>query len=67
MLRNYQAQLAIDALTNGDDRVLRRMMSVLQRPYNEQPEHEDLAGAPPGVGAQSRGVFGAVLQFLERR
>lgn len=47
VLRNYQAQLAIDALANGDDSVLKRLMTVLGRPYDEQPEHEDLAARRP--------------------
>ncbi|MBI3375665.1 MAG: YdiU family protein [Betaproteobacteria bacterium] len=47
VLRNYQAQLAIDALENGDASVLERMMTVLQRPYDEQPGHDDLAERRP--------------------
>src|SRR5262249_38747976 len=37
--RNYLAQLAIDALEKGDASVLERLMKVLARPYDEQPEH----------------------------
>jgi uncharacterized protein YdiU (UPF0061 family) len=47
VLRNYLAQLAIDALAEGDASVLERLMTVLQRPYDEQPEHEDLAARRP--------------------
>ena len=47
VLRNYQAQLAIDALAAGDDSVLLRLMKVLRRPYDEQPEHADLAARRP--------------------
>jgi len=47
VLRNYLAQLAIDGLEQGDDSFLRRLMSVLQRPYDEQPEHADLAARRP--------------------
>jgi uncharacterized protein YdiU (UPF0061 family) len=45
--RNYLAQLAIDAATQGDTSVLERLLRVLERPYDEQPEHEDLAGRRP--------------------
>jgi len=47
VLRNYLAQTAIDALAEGDASVLERLMKVLQRPYDEQPEHEDLAARRP--------------------
>lgn len=47
VLRNYQAQLAIDALEQGDASVIGRMMKVLQRPYDEQPENDDLAERRP--------------------
>ncbi len=45
--RNYLAQLAIDAAEQGDTSVLDRLMQVLQQPYDEQPEHEDLAARRP--------------------
>ena len=45
--RNYLAQLAIDALADGDASVIERLLAVLQRPYDEQPEHEDLAARRP--------------------
>jgi uncharacterized protein YdiU (UPF0061 family) len=47
VLRNYLAQLAIDALTDGDGSVMERLMAVLQHPYDEQPEHDDLAERRP--------------------
>lgn len=47
VLRNYLAQLAIDALAAGDASVMERLMRVLQRPYDEQPEHDDLAERRP--------------------
>ncbi|MCY7389186.1 MAG: YdiU family protein [Burkholderiales bacterium] len=47
VLRNYLAQQAIDALAAGDARVLDRLMKVLQRPYDDQPEHDDLAARRP--------------------
>jgi serine/tyrosine/threonine adenylyltransferase len=45
--RNYLAQLAIDALEKGDASVLERLMQVLKRPYDEQPEHDELAARRP--------------------
>jgi uncharacterized protein YdiU (UPF0061 family) len=45
--RNYLAQLAIDALEKGDASVLERLMSVLKRPYDEQPGHDELAARRP--------------------
>jgi uncharacterized protein YdiU (UPF0061 family) len=47
VLRNYLAQQAIDALESGDASVMERLMAVLQRPYDEQPEHDDLADRRP--------------------
>jgi uncharacterized protein YdiU (UPF0061 family) len=47
VLRNYLAQQAIDALEAGDSAPLERLMVVLERPYDEQPEHEDLAARRP--------------------
>ena len=47
VLRNYLAQLAIDALDQGDATVLERLMKVLERPFDEQPEHDELANRRP--------------------
>ncbi|HEX2826875.1 MAG TPA: YdiU family protein [Burkholderiales bacterium] len=47
VLRNYLAQLAIDALEQDDASVLERLMRVLQNPYDEQPENDDLAERRP--------------------
>ena len=47
VLRNYLAQLAIDALAAGDASVMERLMTVLQNPYDEQPAHDDLAERRP--------------------
>jgi uncharacterized protein YdiU (UPF0061 family) len=47
IFRNYLAQQAIDALEKGDASVLERLMQVLRRPYDEQPDHEDLAARRP--------------------
>ena len=45
--RNYLAQLAIDAAERGDTSVLERLLRVLRRPYDDQPEAEDLAARRP--------------------
>jgi uncharacterized protein YdiU (UPF0061 family) len=48
VFRNYLAQLAIDAIEQRDDKsILERLMRVLRRPYEEQPENEDLAARRP--------------------
>jgi protein adenylyltransferase len=47
VLRNYLAQLAIDALERGDASIAERLMMVLQRPYDEQPGHDELADRRP--------------------
>lgn len=47
VLRNYLAQQAIDALERGDVSVMARLMTVLQRPYDEQPGHDELADRRP--------------------
>ena len=47
VLRNYLAQQAIDGLAAGDASVLNRLMRVLQQPYDDLPEHNDLAARRP--------------------
>jgi uncharacterized protein YdiU (UPF0061 family) len=47
VLRNYLAQLAIDALESGDASVMERLMTVLQHPYDDQPAHDELAERRP--------------------
>jgi len=47
VFRNYLAQLAIDALERGDASVLERLLSVLRRPYDDQPGQDDLAARRP--------------------
>ena len=47
VFRNYLAQQAIDAMAAGDPSVLERLMRVLERPYDEQPENENFAARRP--------------------
>ncbi|MYM28428.1 YdiU family protein [Duganella sp. CY15W] len=47
VLRNYLAQVAIEKAQNKDFSEVERLLAVLQRPYDEQPEHEHYAALPP--------------------
>ncbi|WP_019590871.1 YdiU family protein [Thioalkalivibrio sp. ALE20] len=47
ILRNHLAQAAIERAEAGDFSELERLQRVLSRPFDEQPEDEDLAGLPP--------------------
>jgi serine/tyrosine/threonine adenylyltransferase len=47
ILRNYVAQLAIDAAERGDGSVVRELLEVLQRPFDEQPGQERYAAKRP--------------------
>ncbi|MFM7121087.1 MAG: protein adenylyltransferase SelO family protein, partial [Gammaproteobacteria bacterium] len=47
VLRNYLAQLAIDAAEGGDFSLIRTLLTVLRRPFDEQPEHAAWAGLRP--------------------
>jgi uncharacterized protein YdiU (UPF0061 family) len=47
VLRNHLAQGAVDAaIQRLDFAPMRRLQAVLARPYDDQPEHEDLARPP---------------------
>jgi serine/tyrosine/threonine adenylyltransferase len=47
VLRNYLAQVAIEKAQNKDFSEVARLLSVLERPFDEQPEHEAYAALPP--------------------
>ncbi|KAL2236348.1 uncharacterized protein LOC105165739 [Sesamum indicum] len=47
ILRNYLCQSAIDAAEQGDFEGVRRLLKVMARPYDEQPEMEKYACLPP--------------------
>ncbi|RPD47868.1 YdiU family protein [Hymenobacter sediminis] len=55
VLRNYLAQQAIEAAETGDLSLLNRLMEVLKKPFDEQPEHNDLAAKRPDWAREKPG------------
>lgn len=47
ILRNYLCQSAIDAAEMGDFEEVRRVLKVMERPYDDQPGMEKYARLPP--------------------
>jgi uncharacterized protein YdiU (UPF0061 family) len=47
VLRNYLAQTAIERAQNGDFDEVSRLLAVLERPFDEQPENAAYAALPP--------------------
>jgi uncharacterized protein YdiU (UPF0061 family) len=47
VLRNYLAQQAIDRAEAGDASLVHTLLDVMRRPYDEQPEHAELANRRP--------------------
>lgn len=47
VLRNYLAQVAIEKAQAGDYSEVDRLRTVLDRPFDEQPEHAAYAALPP--------------------
>ncbi len=47
VLRNYLAQTAIEKAQNGDFSEVHRLLAILERPFDEQPENEAYAALPP--------------------
>ena len=52
VLRNHLAEQAIRRAREGDFSEVQRLLKVLQRPFDEQPEHEADAGLPPDWAQQ---------------
>ncbi|MBN3137752.1 protein adenylyltransferase SelO [Pectobacterium punjabense] len=50
ILRNYLAQMAIERAESDDISVLTRLHQALCRPFDEQPNNNDLAALPPEWG-----------------
>jgi len=47
VLRNWLAEVAIRKAKDKDFSEVRRLLSCLRKPYDEQPEYEDYAALPP--------------------
>jgi serine/tyrosine/threonine adenylyltransferase len=47
VLRNYLAQVAIERAQSGDFNEVHKLLSVLERPFDDQPENESYAALPP--------------------
>ena len=52
VLRNHLVQIAIQQAQEGDPSEVDRLFQLLSRPFDEQPEHESYAAAPPGWARQ---------------
>ncbi len=50
VLRNYLAQTAIEQAQKGDFGEVNRLLELLRRPFDEQPEQESYAALPPDWG-----------------
>lgn len=50
ILRNYMAQTAIEKAQQGNYSEVDRLLQLLQRPFDEQPEHEEYTKLPPDWG-----------------
>jgi uncharacterized protein YdiU (UPF0061 family) len=47
VLRNHLAQIAIEKATQKDFSEVERLLQLLRRPFDEQPEYQAYAAAPP--------------------
>jgi len=52
VLRNHLAQIAIEKAQNKDFSEIGKLLGVLERPFNEQPENADYAQLPPDWASQ---------------
>ncbi|HWP19825.1 MAG TPA: YdiU family protein [Burkholderiaceae bacterium] len=52
ILRNHLAEVAIRRAKEGDFDEVGRLLRVLERPYDDQPQHEAYAGFPPDWASQ---------------
>lgn len=52
VLRNYLAQLAIEKAQNKDFSEVAKLLKILEKPFDEQPEHAAYADLPPDWAGQ---------------
>ena len=50
-LGNYLAQIAIEQAQNGDFSGVHKLLAVLERPFDDQPDNESYAALPPDWAA----------------
>ncbi|MFQ3237585.1 MAG: hypothetical protein ACI9C4_003174, partial [Paraglaciecola sp.] len=55
VLRNYLAQQAIDKADNGDYSEIELLMTILKKPYDEQPQYQAYASKRPEWARQKAG------------
>jgi uncharacterized protein YdiU (UPF0061 family) len=55
VLRNYLAQLAIDQTEQDDFSMIEELLTLFQKPYDEQPSKEKFAGKRPDWARQRAG------------
>ncbi|HLM59806.1 MAG TPA: protein adenylyltransferase SelO family protein, partial [Pyrinomonadaceae bacterium] len=55
VLRNYMAQLAIDAADAGDYSIVNELFNLLLKPYDEQPESEKWFAKRPDWAKEKAG------------
>ena len=55
VLRNYMAQIAIDAADKGDNSVVDELFRLLLKPYDEQPESEKWFAKRPDWAKEKAG------------
>jgi uncharacterized protein YdiU (UPF0061 family) len=53
ILRNHLAQKAIEQAEQGDFSEMERLIEILRRPYDDQPEHEAYAAEAPVRSTQA--------------